>query len=132
MAKSLVENVWDDVYERMGEDLRAVTRYDATDFDTRMRDDVRARYTSDEDQRIVDDTIINQLSLRHTEDAFKVGDLDATIRVFEEAWIVTWPDSLPKKSGFIISVEREGESTGLQDIDWILRYLDDEIAPQIG
>lgn len=128
MDDELVTKVWDAVSDRVDDNLRVVTWYDAEAFETRMRPDIREQYTADEDRVVVDDTIVTQLSLPETENAFKTGRLQALVRVFDDAWVVSWTDSLPKKSGFLISVQRHGEVT-MDDIEWCLQYLDDEVAP---
>jgi len=108
--------VWDDLFAVLGEDLRAVTRYDGMDYDTVMREGIREQYTVDEDRAIVDDTIVKQLGLGNTEGAFKTGRLEAVVRVFEDAWVVSIPDRIGAKSGFIVSVERGGAAT-MDDVD---------------
>jgi len=50
MAETLVKQVWDDVCARVGDDLRSVVRYGPTNLDVVARDDVDARYTSEEVQ----------------------------------------------------------------------------------
>lgn len=128
MGTSLLERIWNDVFDRVGEDLRVVTRYTGRDFETKMRDDVRAQYTTDEDQVVVDDTIIQQLSLSDTDNAFKTGQLNGLVRVFDEAWVLSWPDYLSGKSGVIISIQRNGTNATMDDIDWCIEYLEREIA----
>jgi hypothetical protein len=70
---SIVDRVWTDLHERVGDDLRVVTRYETREFETRMREDVRERYTADEGRAIVDDTIVRQLGLFDTERRFEAG-----------------------------------------------------------
>ncbi|QLD87101.1 hypothetical protein HWV23_15675 [Natronomonas halophila] len=131
MAETLVDTVWNAVYDRLKSDLRVVTRYDATDYRTRMRDDIRQQYTTSEDREIVDDTIVKQLGLSETETAFRAGELQAFIRVFDEAYILSWADALPRKSGFIISVDRHGAAATMDDLEWCIQYLDSEVAEKI-
>lgn len=128
MSNSLVERIWTDVSDRVGDDLRVVTRYKGPEFETRMRDDVRSQYTPDEDQTIVDDTIIQQLSLERAENSFKAGSLNGLVRLFDEAWVLSWPDSLQTKSGVIVSIQRHSTAS-LDDLDWCAQYLNDEIKP---
>ncbi|PGF14643.1 hypothetical protein CP556_20640 [Natrinema sp. CBA1119] len=128
MTGSLVAGIWDDLFEQVGDDLRVVTRYKPTEFDTKMRDDVRAKYTCEEDRIVVDDTIVKQLGLDDTEEAFKTGDLHALVRVFDDAWILSWTDDLPKKSGLMISIQRDGATASMDDLEWCIQYLDTEIA----
>ena len=96
------------MYEEVGDDLRAVVQYDGTKYEMRRREDVREKYTYDESQRLVDDTVVDQISLPDTQRSFKAGGLHGLIRIFDEAWILSWPDHLPGKSGVMVSVQREG------------------------
>lgn len=130
MSPDLVDTVWDAVVGRVGDDLRVVTRYEAGDFETRMREDVRAAYTTSEDRVVVDETIIDQLSRPRTERAFRAGVLRAVVRVFDDAWILSWPSPTDPKAGVIVSIQRDGAAT-MGDVEWCLDYLDEEIAPRL-
>jgi len=128
---SVVDRVWTDLRERVDEDLRVVTRYEAREFETRMREDVRERYTDREDRAIVDDTIVRQLGLFDTQRRFDAGELEANLNVFERAWVIAWPDDLPSKSGFIVSIQRDGDAATLADVEACLDYLDEEAGPSL-
>lgn len=130
--ESIVERVWADLRERVGEDLRVVTRYESLEFETRMRTDVRERYTEREDRAIVDDTIVRQLGLSDTQRRFHAGELEANVHVFERAWVLAWPDHLPGKSGLIVSVQRDGDAATVADVERTLEYLDEEVEPLVG
>ncbi|MDS0294037.1 hypothetical protein [Halogeometricum luteum] len=132
MDGSLVEKAWDDIGARVGGDLRVVTEYGATEHEVRMREDMRELYDSGESQSIVDDTIVHQLSGRTAEGAFKAGRLRAFVRVFDDSWVLAWTKSLPKKTGFIVSIDRGGETATMDDLEWCIDYLDAEIAPLMG
>lgn len=97
-----------------------------------MRDDVRTQYSSIDDSRIVDDTILSQLVAADTEDSFKTGELQGIVRIFDDAWILAWPDANSKKSGVIVSIQRDSEQTSMADIEWCVEYLDEEVAPLVG
>jgi len=128
---SVVDRVWTDLRERVAEDLRVVTRYEAREFEIRMREDVRERYTDREDRAIVDDTIVRQLGLFDTERRFDAGELEANVNVFERAWVIAWPDHLPSKSGVIVSIQRDGDAATLADVEACLDYLDEEAGPSL-
>lgn len=115
----------------MGGDLRVVTRYESLEFETRMREDVRERYTEHEDRAIVDDTIVRQLGLFDTQRRFDAGELEANVHVFERAWVVAWPDHLPGESGFIVSIQRDGDTATVADVESTLEYLDEEVGPLV-
>jgi hypothetical protein len=129
VSNDLIREVWDTLYKRIGEDLRVVTRYGPGDYETIMRDDVRRQYTDREDQQIVDEAIVDQLSLRREESVFKTGGMKAIVRVFDDAWVMSWPDSLGGKSGFIVSIQRGGDVATMDDVEYCIRFIDDEIAP---
>lgn len=127
MAPGVVDRVWAEVSERVGDDLRVVTRYDGGRFDTRMRDDVRRLYTAAEDQRVVDDTVVDQLRVRDVAERFRAGPLRAHVLVFEEAWILAWPSG--SKSGVIVSLQRDGGTATAADVEWCIDYLAAELGP---
>ncbi|WP_435125626.1 hypothetical protein [Halobaculum sp. D14] len=123
MSGSLVDRIWDDVSARVGDDLRAVTRYDVDGYETRKRGDVEPQYSDREKREMIDDTIVTQLNLADTETAFKAGELHALVRVFDEAWVVSWTDRLPKKSGVMVSIQRGSDAT-MADVEWVVDYLE--------
>lgn len=127
MSGSLVDRVWADVGDRVGDDLRVVTRFDGSDFETRMREDIREQYTESEDRRVVDDTILKHLSLSDTESRFKTGEVHGLVRVFEEAWILSWGDETGAKAGLIVSMDRDGDEATMDDVDWCVDYLNEEV-----
>jgi hypothetical protein len=127
---TVVHDIWESMHDRVGEDLRVVTRYDGSDFQTLMREDVREQYAVDEDWEVVDQTIVRQLSLDDVEAAFDAGALQAQVWVFEQAWVLTWPDSLPGKSGVIVSIERGGDATAA-DVDAAVEYLESAVGPRL-
>ncbi|EMA36803.1 hypothetical protein [Halobiforma nitratireducens] len=119
--------VWDDVADRIGEDLRAVVRYEATDFESILREDVRSEYSGTELRSIVDRTIVTQLSAARDEETFRAGDLEGIVRAFDDAWFLAVPDPIDPKAGVLISVDRHGESASDGDIEWCLSYLEEAV-----
>lgn len=128
----LGRDVWEELAERYGSDLRVVIRYHPSEFETHMREDIRERYTERELRAIVDDAIVEQLRLDRTESAIKTGDLHGVVRIYDSAWVLFWPDALHTKSGFIVSVQRDRPSNGMDCIGGIDRFLNEEIAPRIS
>ncbi|MEY7851999.1 hypothetical protein AB7C87_22670 [Natrarchaeobius sp. A-rgal3] len=123
-VRPTARTVWDAVYDRIGDDLRAVIRYQPRDWESVMRDDVRERYAQRDTQAIVDQTIVGQLSYGRQESAFESGSLNALVQVFEDAWIVSCPDSTGRKSGVLISIERDGEAATMADVQWCIDLLE--------
>lgn len=127
MVAVSIDDIWMDINDEVGEDLRGVVRYEASTFETRLRDDVREQYTAVEECMLVDDTIVKQLGLRDTERKFKTGSLNAFVHVFDDAYILSCPDTLPKKSGFIVLIERDESTTTMDNLEWCIQYLESEV-----
>jgi len=130
MERNLVDIVWDDLRERVGDDLRTVVQYDARSSAVKFRPDVREQYEQDERQQILDDAIVQQLSFSDQETVFKTGELRSFVRVFDEAWVLTWRDPSNVKAGFLVSIQRDGDAT-MEDVEYCIQYLDDEVEPQL-
>lgn len=128
MERDSVQDVWDHLESEFGEDLRVVTRYDGMEFTTRMREDIRAQYSTGEDRAIIDSTIIAQLQLDDVRDIVKAGEAKATIRVFERAWLLIYPDPHSRKSGFLVSLQRDGADS-FRAVEQTLEYLTEGISP---
>ncbi|MFB6201896.1 MAG: hypothetical protein ABEI98_07780 [Halorhabdus sp.] len=120
--EELAERVWRDLDDRFGDDLRAVVRYRNLEYAAEMRPDVPEDYEDVPDAAIVDDTIVDQLRARDTETMVQAGDLDAIVKVFDDAWFLAWPDGLPAKSGFIVSLARSGG--GARDLEAAIDRLE--------
>ncbi|WP_424019055.1 hypothetical protein ACOZ4N_06175 [Halorientalis pallida] len=131
MDHDFVDVVWDHLHERIGEDLRSVVQYDAGSSAVTFRPDVREQYEQDERQQILDDAIVQQLSFSDQGSVFKTGDLKSFVRVFEDAWVLTWREPSNVKAGFLISIERDGETATMEDVEYCIQYLDEEIEPQL-
>jgi hypothetical protein len=131
MERDLVDVVWDALHERVGDDLRTVVRYDASSSAVKFRPDVRERYDLDERQQILDDAIVQQLSFSDQGSVFKTGDLKSFVRVFDEAWVLTWREPSNVKAGFLVSIQRDGEIATMEDVEYCIQYLDEEIEPRL-
>lgn len=130
MDDVLVDDVWDEMYQRVGEDLRAVTQYRGTTLETRMRDDVRAQYTAEEDSELITETIVNQMGEQRVDAQFKTGGLNGLIRVFDTAWVVTCANPANWKAGVLVSIQRGGSQASIEDTGACIRFLNQEIIPQ--
>jgi hypothetical protein len=121
-----VDEVWREISETTGTALRAVTWYDQDGFETRMRDDVRSKYSNREDQRVVDQVVLNQLLSKDIENAFKCGPLTGTVHIFEDAWILVQADPEFRKQGLIVSIDRDDSMT-MADLDASFSYVRERV-----
>lgn len=95
--------------DRLGTSLRGVIRYDGAAIDRSLRDDVAAQYSNEEIREFVDNSIVHQLGEREVEQLFRLGGLEAVVRVFERSWVVRVADG--PKCGCLFSVERDNGVT---------------------
>jgi hypothetical protein len=123
--------VWKTLEGRVGDRLRAVIRYDGFEYESVTRADVRERYTDDDALHLVNDIVVNQLTLADSEDLFDAGRYRAFIRVFDDAWIVTLPDDPPAKTGYVVSFDRE-EGASSVDIDAHVRALEALVSDDVA
>lgn len=130
MSSPPVEELWDLVHAEIGEDLRGVCRYEGIDANFVLRDDIRAAYSEGESRSVVDNAITNQISTPRVVRALKAGDLDATVHVLEEAWVLVYPDVLPGKSGYLVSADRQGSDDAMQQAGNCIELLSAETPPR--
>lgn len=104
--------------DRLGTSLRAVIRYDGEQVDYTARTDVEDQYDDGDIRQLVDNSIVHQLDAKEVEQVFRLGTLEAVVRVFERSWVVRVADG-PKR-GCLFSVERDDGVT--------MRAIEDGIA----
>jgi hypothetical protein len=131
MGDEIVDAVWADLHDRVGDDLRTVVHYDPASSAVKFRPDVEDKYGADERQRIRDDTIVQQLNFSDQESVFEVGDLTSLVRVFDEAYVLTWRDPSNAKAGFLVSIQRDGDTATMDDVEYCIQYLDDEVESRL-
>lgn len=100
-------DVWNALHEQFDDDLRAVIRYDGEDMESIKRDDIREQSMPLDDREIVDGIIVRHLNVADDVSRFRVGSLDAIVRVFENAHVISRPDSVDEKAGFVVSIDRD-------------------------
>lgn len=110
--------------DRLGTSLRGVVRYDGAAIDHSLRDDVETQYTDVEIREFVDNSIVHQLGADEVEQLFRLGSLEAVVRVFERSWVVRIADG-PKR-GCLFSVERDDEVT-MQAIEDGIAIVENEL-----
>ncbi|MFB6165822.1 MAG: hypothetical protein ABEJ31_11745 [Haloarculaceae archaeon] len=129
---SLCSDVWEALHDDYDDHVRSVTCYHPADFETRYREDLGEMYTTGELQSIVDDVIVQQLGYERTDTELKTGDLHAIVQVYDDSWLVLWPDQLDGKSGFMISLQRGESGIDPTVLDDVVRYLNEDVAPRIS
>lgn len=127
MGRHDARTVWDSIEDRFGETPRAVIRYDGLDYDAITRPDVRERYSDEDAIRLVNDVVVNQLILSDSEELYETGRYRASIRVFDEAWIITKPDDAAAKTGYVVSLDRS-EYDSPVDIGDCVQYVEELIS----
>lgn len=115
-----VDDAWDHLVTQYGDALRAVTAFRSGTFETRMRDDIRDLYTDREDRRVVNEITLGQLLSERLEDEFKCGHLTGTVHIFDEALVAVQTDPNFRKSGYLVTVDKD---VTLADLDGCFEYL---------
>lgn len=110
----IVDALWGLLKEEFHQNLRVVTYYDETEFETKMRSDLRNAYSEEEDKRIVEEVSLNGLHVPYLEDMFKTGELDSSIYVFDEAYVVQFP--IDETQGIIVSIESNSDLSSVSFI----------------
>jgi hypothetical protein len=131
MDRDIVETVWNALHDRFGDDLRVVTRYDGLEYESIMRDDVRDLYPDEQERDYISNTIISQLHLEDADEAAESGPAEGFVRIFGHAWVLTCPDSLDRKSGFIVSLQRDGDLS-MDAVEECLTYFESDFPEQDG
>lgn len=124
---SSVDEVWEDLFQRYGDALRVVTRFQAGTFETRMRPDVRDLYTEYEDRRVVDEVVLNQLLSERIEREFKCGTLTGTVHILDDILIAVQASPDTRKSGYLATFDR-GDGMDVGDLDDCFEYLRTQAA----
>lgn len=112
MPQLRTDEIHASISERLGESLRGVVCYDGGAYDYRLREDVRSLYSEAEIRAFVDDSIVDQLSEEDEAGLFYLGELEATIRVFEKSLVVRVSTANGIKRGCLFSVERDSTALG--------------------
>mgnify|MGYP006290353979 CR=1 FL=1 len=128
---STSERVWSELRDRYGDGLRSVIRYHPLEFEAHMRADLRPRYSETDIQAFVDEAILDQLALESKIDDVDFGRFHGFVRIFDDVWLFIWPDRLDQKSGFILTLQRDDPSLGLDAVEEIDDYLTEEVGPEL-
>ncbi|MFB6165821.1 MAG: hypothetical protein ABEJ31_11740 [Haloarculaceae archaeon] len=129
---SIARQVWDSLESEFGSALRIVIRYHPSEFESIGRSDVEAEYSPQEIQSVVDEVIIDQLSTDKLRTYLNLGDLNSSVRSFERAWVLLYPDELDHKSGFVVSIQRDDPDVSMDAMETIEHYLVEDIEPQLS
>ncbi|MFC3478956.1 DUF7522 family protein [Halobacterium litoreum] len=109
----------DELRGRVGESLRVVGHHEgdawAVDY---MRDDLRDTYETDDIDAIADDLALSAVGNDRQEDLYALGDLRATVRLFDDGIVVHVPTDA--QSGYLVSVADDADVLG-RDVVSVVR-----------
>jgi hypothetical protein len=125
MADVTAREVWNALHDRFDADVRGVARYDGAEFETVLREDVRRQYSSVDRQEIVDGLLVGQISTSELASLFEIGSLAATVRVFESAYVISSTDALDRRSGILVSLDRDGTDRSGRALERTVQYLNE-------
>jgi hypothetical protein len=93
--------------EELGESLRVVATHHERAYDfVYLRNDVEAKYSQGEFQKIFEDLVLEGMERNHFEQLFHIGALEGGAWGFEEAAVVYFPGE--GYSGLVVSIDRNG------------------------
>jgi transcription initiation factor IIE alpha subunit len=104
MHRERAEDLTDFLKERVGEYLRGVGFYDADEYEVLyVRQDLRRESLKEDIDRMMDR--LRQETRPKENRAFPFGELDGTVRSFEEAVVMHFP--LPQEHGAVVTLDPE-------------------------
>lgn len=108
--------------EQAGDSLRLVGLYNHETFNIQyVRPDLDRKFTEQDLREMATELRKESIERYHEEQAFTLGSLDATVRLFENAVIIHYPRG--QISGTIVSLEREAGMQLSQFIEECRRQL---------
>lgn len=108
----------DALHERVGDTLRVVGFHEdgAWRIDY-MRDDLQGTYETDVIDEIADDLLLNVVANDRQEALYELGDLQATVRLFDDGFIVHVPTG--DHAGCLISLDDDADVRGRDVVDLV-------------
>ena len=109
--------------ERVGDALRVVGHHDADSWTIEfMRDDVTTNYEADAVDEIAGDLVLSEMSTVRQEDLYELGSLQATVRLFEDGFVVHVPTG--DQSGHLVSLDDNADVTGRDIVDAVRQAVE--------
>jgi hypothetical protein len=115
-GRTLVEPLRD----RAGTALRAVGYHEADAWDVAyLRDDLQRQYGDADKDDIARDLVMTGLSGSRQEALYGLGELEATVRLFDHGLVVHVPAD--EQSGYFVSLDGDADVRGRQVVDLVRR-----------
>ncbi|NHN58633.1 MULTISPECIES: hypothetical protein [Halorussus] len=106
MTETPSEALTEFLRERVGDHMRSVLTYDDEGAELLyVRDDVADQYTDEEMARVADDVRLEAVAKHHQEDLYRHGELNATVRCFDDAVEMHFPRD--ETSGTAVALDGE-------------------------
>lgn len=97
--------------DRAGDDVRVVGTHDDSDWEIAyMRDDLRDAYSTASVDDIADDLVFDALGVEQQESLYELGDLRATVRLFDDGFVVHVP--VADHEGVLVSLGEDADLRG--------------------
>ena len=115
-ASSLVEALRDEV----GDSLRIVGCHEGNSWTVDyVRDDLEGLYETDVIDDIADDLVLNVVASERQETLYELGDMRATVRLFDEGFVVHAP--VGGHDGYLVSVDEDADVRGREIVELVRR-----------
>ena len=109
--------------DRAGDALRVIGHHGAEswtiDF---MREDVVDNYETDAVDEIAGDLVLSEMETVRQEDLYELGSLRATVRLFEDGFVVHVPTG--EHAGRLVSLDEDADVVGRDVVDIVRRTVE--------
>lgn len=106
-----MESIAEALHDRIGDQLRVVGHHETDSWTvSHARDDVADSYDTDDIDTIADELRLDTVGDSRQEDIYELGDLKATIRLFEAAMVVHVPTD--RHAGYLVSIDEDADIVG--------------------
>lgn len=124
MDEGAVEDIWEDLHAVVGDSLRGITMYEGIDQVSRLREDIRERFSEDVSRRMADENLVDQFSEERLQEAIHAGPLTAVVRLYEELVLIAWSPEGEHHRGVLAAYDRPTDRAGKLLTFEVVEYLD--------
>ena len=124
MDQETVDAIWADLRDVLGESLRGVTVYEGIRQVSRLREDIRERYSEEVSQRMADENVVDRYSEERLQEAIQAGPLHVVVRFYPEFLLIAWSPEGEHDRGVLAAYDRPTDREGKLHLFAVADYLD--------
>lgn len=124
MDQGTVDAIWEDLQGTLGDSLRGVTMYEGIDQTSRLREDIRERYSEEISRKLADESVVDQFSEVRLSKAIEAGPLEVVVRFYPEFFLIAWSPEDEHEKGVLVAYDRPTDREGKLRLFEVAEYLD--------